>query len=226
MRSFASLTILGTLAMTGAASAQSLAEHAAAAAGATVGTAAGKPLSNALGNIFGNVDKTTSTASGKAKATAPAKAAVTKPVPDEEKIAPVGVPNSQLGPQAGPGGDGGGSGVGGGSNVAASRSGHARSARARQAAVVPEEPAAAPVAPPVPAPVVVKEPSAADLSSLQVGASEREMLAALGAPESRVSIPDDDGHLRETCQYWAQGRPLGTVRLDNGQVVQVVVRNQ
>jgi hypothetical protein len=60
---------------------------------------------------------------------------------------------------------------------------------------------------------------------LHVGATEKEMLAALGVPESRVSIPDDDGHLRESCQYWAQGRPLGTVRLDNGQVVQVDLRN-
>ena len=44
---------------------------------------------------------------------------------------------------------------------------------------------------------------------------------ALGAPESTVSIPGDDGHLLEICQYWAKGEPVGTIRLDNGRVVSV-----
>jgi hypothetical protein len=46
-------------------------------------------------------------------------------------------------------------------------------------------------------------------------------VALLGAPASHVIVPDDDGHLRESCQFWANGRQLGTVRLDNGQVVKV-----
>jgi len=62
------------------------------------------------------------------------------------------------------------------------------------------------------------------LSSIKLGASAHEVVALLGEPSSHVSIPDDDGHLRESFQYWAQGRPLGTVRLDNGQVVKVEVR--
>lgn len=220
MRSFASLTILGTLALAGAACGQSLAEHAAAAAGATIGTAAGKPLSNAMGKIFGDVDKSTTTAFGAKAKAAPVKATVTKPVPDSEKVVPVGVPNSGLGTPAGSATTSGGA-----SAVVASHA-RARSSRARQVAAAPLAPLAPPVAEPaVPVPPV-KELSTADLSGLPVGASEKDMLAALGVPESRVSIPDDDGHLRETCQYWAQGRPLGTVRLDNGQVVQVVVRPQ
>jgi hypothetical protein len=30
----------------------------------------------------------------------------------------------------------------------------------------------------------------------------------------------------QICQYWSQGKQLGTVRLDNGQVVSVESRNQ
>jgi len=40
-----------------------------------------------------------------------------------------------------------------------------------------------------------------------------------------VSIPGDDGHLLEICQYWAKGEPVGTVRLDNGRVVSVQTNN-
>ena len=76
----------------------------------------------------------------------------------------------------------------------------------------------------IPEPVVVKEPSVDEIAAIQVGASAHDLEAALGAPESRVSIPDDDGHLVEICQYWAKGQPLGTVRLDNGRVISVQTR--
>jgi hypothetical protein len=52
-----------------------------------------------------------------------------------------------------------------------------------------------------------------------------DLRAALGAPESTVSIPGDDGHLIESCQYWANGEPIGTVHLDNGRVVSVQTGN-
>jgi hypothetical protein len=58
-----------------------------------------------------------------------------------------------------------------------------------------------------------------------VGASESELRMALGVPESKVSIPGDDGHLLEICQYWANGEQVGTVRLDNGRVVTVQANN-
>jgi hypothetical protein len=241
MRSLASLAILGSLGLSlgssGALYAQSLAEHAAAAAGATIGTAAGKPLSNALGKVFGDVDNSAATAAGTKPAKKPAapkaaektadktadKESETKPIPDSEKVSRVGTPNPP--PSASAGGSTSGGGGGGGSAAVASHP-TSRPVKTRQPAPEPEQPVAAePVAAAPPAPPV-KELSPADLSSLHVGASEREMVAALGVPESRVSIPDDDGHLRETCQYWSQGRQVGTVRLDNGQVVQVVVRNQ
>jgi hypothetical protein len=56
---------------------------------------------------------------------------------------------------------------------------------------------------------------------IRVGSTEKEILAVLGPPSSRVVVPDDDGHLRESFQYWVKGNPMGTVRLDNGRVVQI-----
>jgi hypothetical protein len=73
--------------------------------------------------------------------------------------------------------------------------------------------------------VVVKEPTVEEVASIKVGATASELRAALGVPESRVSIPGDDGHLLEICQYWAKGEPVGTIRLDNGRVVSVQALN-
>jgi hypothetical protein len=72
---------------------------------------------------------------------------------------------------------------------------------------------------------VIKEPSVEEVASIQVGATSSEMRAALGTPESRVSIPGDDGHLLEICQYWAKGEAIGTIRLDNGRVISFQTRN-
>jgi hypothetical protein len=79
--------------------------------------------------------------------------------------------------------------------------------------------AAIPIAQPI-----VKVPTVEGLANIKVGTTEDELFTALGQPSSRVSIPDDHGHLRESCQYWANGRQLGTIRLDNGQVVTVETR--
>lgn len=56
---------------------------------------------------------------------------------------------------------------------------------------------------------------------IRVGSTVKEVLNILGPPSSRVVVPDDDGHLRETLQYWVKGVPAGTVRLDNGRVAQI-----
>ncbi len=56
---------------------------------------------------------------------------------------------------------------------------------------------------------------------IRVGSTEKEVLAALGPASSKVVVPDDDGHLRESLQYFVKGKPMGTVRLDNGRVVQI-----
>ena len=238
MRWFASLTavgaILGSLSLAESLCAQSLTEHAAAAAGATVGTAAGKPLSRALTTIFGAADNTTATAAG------------TKPAP--AKTAPkttVTKSSAAQAPAASPAGSTGKADADStekaedatGKTPKMSQAGtdkvygsHARTGKpvakrpeAETAsfapAAAPEPGVSAPMQPPAP-----KEPSIEQLSSIQVGASAHEVVALLGQPASHVSIPDDDGHLRESFQYWAQGQPLGTIRLDNGQVVKVELR--
>jgi hypothetical protein len=84
--------------------------------------------------------------------------------------------------------------------------------------------AAAPITPIIAVPVV-KEPSPQEVASIKVGATDSELRKALGAPESMVSIPGDDGHLLEICQYWAKGEQIGTIRLDNGRVVSVQASN-
>jgi hypothetical protein len=65
-----------------------------------------------------------------------------------------------------------------------------------------------------------------EFSLLHAGSSEKQVLEILGPPSSRVVVPDDDGHLRETLQYWVKGSPLGTVRLDNGHVVQIETKSK
>jgi hypothetical protein len=207
MRSFAMLA-LGSFVVSTCLTAQTFTDHAAAAAGATIGTAAGKPLGTALGKIFGDVDKSTSNASG-------AKAKPLPPKPDlktAEKPLATAVPSvSPLATTSG-----------GGGNTVTGTAVVRPTARRREAPVaaevlsIPE----APVTPFIAEPVV-KEPSADEVAAVKVGETSNQLEAALGPPESRVSIPDDDGHLLEICQYWAKGQPLGTIRLDNGMVVSV-----
>jgi hypothetical protein len=60
-----------------------------------------------------------------------------------------------------------------------------------------------------------------EFALIRVGSTEKEVLAVLGPPSSQVVVPDDDGHLRESLQYWVKGSPMGTVRLDNGRVIQI-----
>ncbi|HTC90262.1 MAG TPA: hypothetical protein VK686_18260 [Bryobacteraceae bacterium] len=213
MRSLALSVLLGSF-VAASLCGQSLTEHAAAAAGATIGTAAGKPLGTSLGKMFGDVDKTTSTAAG-AKTAKPivVKSAVVAPPVAAEHTATVVIA---------PAGAGAGEGAAdGGGKVASAH----RLARHKELPVESQPVEAAPLAPIVISEPVFKEPNAQDLANVRVGASANEMRALLGVPESKVSIPDDDGHLLEICQYWAKGEQLGTIRLDNGRVVSVQVNN-
>jgi hypothetical protein len=216
MRSLRAFAIFGTFALAGSLSAQSLAEHAAAAAGATVGTAAGKPISNALTKIFGQADHATATAAGaKDKAKVPVKPTT---ISDQKAGATKVISGGSVPASGGALGD---------SGAAAPRS---RSSSSSQAAARHHE---APVAAAVqftaiPTPVVEpprKEPTIEQLQSIQIGATHGDLQTVLGKPASQVIVPDDDGHLRESCQYWANGRQIGTVRLDNGQVVKVDIYN-
>jgi hypothetical protein len=210
MRSRANTVLLGSFIASTCVFGQSLTEHAAAAAGATIGTAAGKPLGTALGKIFGDMDKSTSTAATPKPKPAAAKPTAAAPPETTEHaaiplVAPVG------------GGDAAIGGGGGGSSH--------RTARRRELFVESGPVAAAAPVVPVVVPPVVKEPSVEDVANIKVGATASELRATLGAPESRVSIPGDDGHLLEICQYWAKGEPVGTVRLDNGRVISVQSRD-
>jgi hypothetical protein len=213
MRSLA-IFALGSLIATAGLMGQSLSEHAAAAAGATVGTAAGKPLGTALGKIFGSMDQSTSKAAGPTKVVKPA---------ESKTEAKTSAPEATSAPLvAAPAGVGGGPivPVGGGGRGFAS-SGH--TARRREIPA-PESLAPQALIAPVIAEPVVKEPSVDEIAAVKVGATSNEVAAALGAPESRVSIPGDDGRLLEICQYWAKGQQLGTVRMENGLVVSVQTR--
>jgi hypothetical protein len=217
MRSLA-LIALGTFVASVSLTAQSLAEHAAAAAGATVGTAAGKPLGTALGKIFGDVDNSTAKATG-AKVVKPP-----QPKVEVTRTAPAVAPGPAA-PMGASGGSGASGGLGGGSGSGEPASASTRhTARRRELAAASEPVASAPITPLVEEPVV-KEHSVEEIAAVKVGATSTEVEATLGAPESRVSIPDDDGHLLEICQYWSKGQQLGTVRLDNGRVVSVQTRS-
>jgi len=205
MRSLA-VVALGSFVMSFSLTGQSLTEHAAAAAGATIGTAAGKPLGTALGKIFGSMDQSTSKAAG---------TKVVKPIETKPTV-------TTSAPSAAVQFTGSGGPVDGGGAAVSTR----HSGRRREVPAATEPQAYAPSAEaPVVAEPVVKEPSVEEIAAVQVGATSNELQAALGAPESRVSIPDDDGHLVEICQYWSKGQPLGTVRLDNGRVVSVQTRS-
>jgi hypothetical protein len=96
-----------------------------------------------------------------------------------------------------------------------------------------------PVAPaspaPVRAPVVPTIPRALpgppqknltgdEFKLIHSGSSAKEVMTVLGPPSSRVVVPDDDGHLRETLEYWVKGAPAATIRLDNGRVIQIVTK--
>jgi hypothetical protein len=65
-----------------------------------------------------------------------------------------------------------------------------------------------------------------EFAFIRVGSTAKELLEVLGPPSSRVIVPDDDGHLRESLQYWVKGSPMGTVRLDNGRVVQIETKGK
>jgi hypothetical protein len=66
-----------------------------------------------------------------------------------------------------------------------------------------------------------KNLTGAEFRQLHVGSTSKDVLNVLGPPSSRLVVPDDDGHLRETLEYFSKGASLGTVRLDNGRVTQI-----
>ena len=226
MRLLATIALAGSLVSIANLSAQSLAEHGAAAAGATIGTAAGKPLSGAITKIFGESDdqlKTVNRGTTKASPRTPAPAETPAPAGSPSAAAPVG--------GAGESGPGASSGSSASATLPSDTATlHRTPARRHKpaeatAVLVPAPAPLTPIAPPVVAePPAPKQPTAQEIAGIHVGASEQDVLSTLGVPASRVTIPDDDGHLRESLQFWANGTQLGTIRLDNGSVVSVDAR--
>jgi len=215
MRALASIAAVGLFAVSGTVYAQALSEHAAAAAGATIGTAAGKPIANTLSGIFNNVDATTSAA---AQTGTKPKATV---VPKTDSAPTINRGRAPGTFSPGFGGDGGS----GASLTTDEASGASASSRSRRR-WAPMTGTAAPVITLAPIPEPVRELSLEEVAGVKIGTTEQDLFAALGKPASHITVPDDDGHIRESCQYWSGGKQLGTIRLDNGQVVKVEVRQQ
>jgi hypothetical protein len=202
MRSSIPFTIAASLILAVGIQAQSLSEHAAAAAGATIGTAAGKPLSNAITKIFDQVDN-----SAQKAAKNPSKP-LTKTT---NEPAPAAVPLPHMGAIVNSDPP-----VSGGSGQAGSGS-RRRTPRSESAA---NAPVATPTFTIVPVEPPEKQATAEELALIKIGTTEQDLVAMLGRPYSRITIPDE-GHMLETYQYRANGKPLATIRLDNGQVVTI-----
>jgi len=213
MRSLA-LVLTASLVFITSVHGQALTEHAAASAGAAIGAGAGKGLSNSMTKIFGETDKEAAKAAKPEHKKQPKtltnlaqdpKPAKSKPSAiSAVEDAPVSVQSPA--PHA--------------STQPRSRAPHKPAPQDETAAALSPARTLTPIAtaPPVAEP---KVPTVEDLAKIKIGTTEEELVTALGQPSSRVTIPDDDGHLRQTCQYWANGRVLGIIRLDNGQVVTV-----
>jgi hypothetical protein len=198
MRAFAKKVLIAALAAAAPLLAQSMAEHAAGLTGATVGTAAGKSVSDGITSIFGHVDQAASLAAEPK----PAKKAVGTP-PVAIPFAPDRVADITARPM-----------------IPARPPAAPYVRRAERTRPAPEAPAAldAIALPPDEAPA--KEPNLADFENVKTGAPGAEVLAALGAPAARITIPEQ-GRLLEIFRYSARGQLLGTIRLENGQVVSV-----
>ena len=175
-------------------------EHAAAVAGATAGTAGGKALSNLLDKTLGKAAETGT------------QAATTKP---DNKTEPNAAAAPAAGPEASPSS---------GTPAAPAPKRATRTARVVKPAVpMPDKPVFAVEESNIPAPVaamVPGPPSVEDFAKVKEGGAREEVYAALGQPSSHITIPDD-GHLIEILSYSDGARRIGTVRLDNGQVVSV-----
>ena len=180
---------------------QALTEHAAAAAGATIGTTAGKSLSTSMDKIFGNLEENTVHAAGITKEEKKRREQALEPETGTvQTAAPGDSTNSDT--------DG----------KPASRKRHAKMAARTQPVAAP------PIAIPAPEPPA-KEPALEDFLSVKTGTKEEALTAALGAPASRITIPDD-GHMIELLRYTAGGELLGVIRVDNGEVVSIQPASQ
>jgi tetratricopeptide (TPR) repeat protein len=84
---------------------------------------------------------------------------------------------------------------------------------------VPQQPAPSLAPPP---PETPPEPTSDDLKQVAVGMT-RQQLTKLGAPASRLTMDDDDGHVIEIYHYSLRTGRVGTIRLKDGVVSSIEV---
>ena len=94
--------------------------------------------------------------------------------------------------------------------------------RAGKPALQPEPSPATSLPAPSPAPPEPPAPTPAEIAQIQTGSSRQDVLAKLGRPSARISIPEGGG-LVEIYQYAAKGERLGSLRLTDGVVSAVRV---
>ena len=193
--------IIAILAFTVGAYSQALTEHAAAAAGAAAGVMGGKVVSIGIDKVMGNAAKAGSVhaASVPKKATPEAP----KPVlaaPPKASLPAAAPPEAAVSPAPAP--------------VTVRSSWHTAARSTPQVPVVFTSPEEKPVDPPM------RVLTAEDFGKIKVGEQREAVMAALGPASSAMTIPDEE-HLIEILSYTGNGQLLGTVRIDNGQVVSV-----
>jgi hypothetical protein len=89
--------------------------------------------------------------------------------------------------------------------------------RAGKPAPQPEPSLAMPIPSPPPEPAEPVPSTAAEIARIEAGASRQDVLARLGKPSARITIPDGD-RLVEIYQYAAKGERLGSLRFTDGLV--------
>ncbi len=173
--------------------AQLLTDHAAAAAGAAVGTAGGKVLSNVLDKALAPAAQT-----AEAPRHAPPSKVPVAPTPPTPTVATGSLPDASAS----------------GDSSVASRPRGTRSSRPYFSSSA-DRMAYRGYYERLPPP-----PSVQDFAKIKDGSSRQEVLTTLGIPSSHVTIPDE-GHLIEMMSYQDSTHRIGSVRIDNGQVVEI-----
>ncbi len=200
-----SLWTATTLVLVAPASGQLLVEHAAAAAGAAGGAAAGKAASDALnnlGNLLGGAARTGEPKQELPKEVKPKAEKPANTTPQKARVQSARASNR------------------GAANIPAGAEIYPRDTPHSLTTERPPSNAGSSEGPvPVYAPrrsgVETWQARSEDLQRVQPGMSRSEVLA-LGSFGSRITIPEDDGHIREVLQY-----DHATVRMEDGTVTSV-----
>ena len=179
----------------GLASAQAIIEHAVAAGAGSVAGVAGKKISDGVDRVLGLANGALSRSQTQSVAPSPAKTQIT------------GVP-SPLAPLA----EGSMAGAPGRPRAAARVSTESDHKMALWQMTTPR--------PPEPAAAAPRSPSPEDIAQIEQGTTRDQLLTKLGAPSSRVFIPEDGG-LLEIYSYRSADGHIGTIRLTDGSVTSV-----